>query len=180
MGISLDDVVLISAGRLDANKNNETTIRAVGKVPNVKLLLCGDGELRDHLEGLTKSLGVEDRVLFLGNRTDILELYQAADIFVMMSFREGLSRSIMEAMASGLPCVVSKIRGNVDLLEDGVGGYLITPTDNDLLATKINRLTRNVKIRKQMALENTLRILRFSLPAVQSKIRIIYQSNYKK
>ena len=112
--MGINDIVLISAGRLDANKNNETTIRAVAKVSNVKLLLCGDGELKSKLKALAESLGVSDRILFLGNKTDIMDLYQAADIFVLMSFREGLSRSIMEAMASGLPCIVSRIRGNVD------------------------------------------------------------------
>lgn len=175
LGLSLEDVVLISVGRLDANKNNETAIRAVAKVPNVKLLLCGEGELRESLEGLAKSLDIEDRVIFLGNRTDMLELYQTADIFVMMSFREGLSRSIMEAMASGLPCIVSKIRGNVDLLEDGVGGYLCSANDTEALANAIARLTDDAKLRKKMALTNLERIHGFDVKVVIEKIGEIYQ-----
>lgn len=91
LGLEIDDFVLISVGRLDINKNNETIIRALAKVPNVKLFLCGERALKDSLIALAKSLGVLDRVFFLGNRSDI-----------------------MEAMANGLPCIVSKIRGNVD------------------------------------------------------------------
>ena len=63
-------------------------------------------------------------VHFLGYRNDVKELYEMSDCFVMPFFREGLSRSIMEAMASGLPCIVSDIRGNRDLIDDKKGGYL--------------------------------------------------------
>ncbi len=147
LGLGIEDFVLISACRLDANKNNETTIRAVARVPNVKLLLCGDGEFKFELEVLAKSFGVSDRVFFLGNRTDVMEFYQAADIFVMMSFREGLSRSIMDAMASGLPCIVSKIRGNVDFIRDGIEGILINSRDVVLLSEAIQKLSKNKEMR---------------------------------
>ncbi len=178
LGLGLNDIVLISAGRLDANKNNETTIRALAKVPNVKLLLCGEGELKSELEALTVSLGVSDRVFFLGNRTDIMELYQAADIFVMMSFREGLSRSIMEAMASGLPCIVSKIRGNVDLVQDGICGYLVMPGAVDLLAEKISFLVSDKSIRTQMS-DNVLAFSRrFDVNDIASQIKSIYLAEF--
>lgn len=175
LGLSLDDIVLISVGRLDANKNNEATIRAIVQVPNVKLILCGDGELREKLEELAKSLSVENRVLFLGNRTDIIELYQAADIFIMMSFREGLSRSIMEAMASGLPCVVSKIRGNVDLIESGVGGYLCEQNDCELFAKYIRMLVDDMYLRLKLGDANLRRIQGFDIEVVKKSIEEIYK-----
>lgn len=78
---------------------------------------------------MTSDNGLDDYIHFLGYRNDIKELYRASDIFVMPSLREGLSRSIMEAMASGLPCVVSNIRGNTDLLENTNSGFLCEATD---------------------------------------------------
>ncbi len=175
LGLKNDDIVLISTGRLDANKNNETTIRAVAEVPNVILLLCGEGELREDLEALAESLGIADRVLFLGNRTDIMELYQAADVFVMMSFREGLSRSIMEAMASGLPCIVSKIRGNVDLIEDGIGGYLCDAKDVQSLAASITKLAADSELRRKFAAANLERVRSLDVGFTTTRMREIYQ-----
>lgn len=178
LGIKNDDIVLISAGRLDANKNNETTIRAVAKVPDVKLLLCGDGELKPELDVLAESLGVSDRVFFLGNRYDIMELYQAADIFVMMSFREGLSRSIMEAMASGLPCIVSKIRGNVDLVQDDAGGYLCDPHDVEAIEKRLKMLVCSPNLMIQFGESNRRQIRDFDLAVVKEQLVNIYRTTY--
>ena len=117
LGIGAGDFVLVSAGRLEANKNNGTLIRALHKAAhkNIRLLLCGEGEARDALADLAASLGVVDRVIFAGNRRDMPDIYHAVDALALASHREGLSRTVMEAMACGLPCVVSGIRGNVDL-----------------------------------------------------------------
>lgn len=176
LGFTENDTVLISAGRLDANKNNETTIRAVSKVPDIKLILCGDGELKNGLSNLVKELNIEDRVLFLGNRSDIFELYESADIFIMLSFREGLSRSILEAMAFGLPCIASNIRGNADLIEDGIGGYLVPATDVDLISKKIQDLADNKSAREQMSNSNKKNIVNFSLDVAVSQIQHIYEN----
>lgn len=178
LGLSEDDIVLISAGRLDVNKNNETIIRAVARVSNIKMLLCGEGDQRDHLKDLAKKLGVSDRILFLGNRIDIMELYQAADIFVLMSFREGLSRSIMEAMASGLPCIVSKIRGNVDLIEDGINGYLVDTLDFKLLSERIQYLCDNKATCDQMSKMNRIKIQQFSLSSIIPQMINIYKMTF--
>lgn len=175
LGLSEDDIVLISAGRLDQNKNNATTIKALANVPNIKFLLCGDGECRDSLMSLAENLGVADRVLFLGNRSDINDLYIASDIMIMMSFREGLSRSIMEAMASGLPCIVSKIRGNVDLIEDGKGGYLCNPNDDDLLSQLIGKIASNPFLRKEYGQHNRQKVKSFSFDCVKEEIIKVYQ-----
>lgn len=175
LGIEDDDTVLISAGRLDANKNNETTIRAIANVPNVKLLLCGEGECRESLMSLAENLGVTDRVFFLGNRSDINDLYLASDIMVMMSFREGLSRSIMEAMASGLPCIVSKIRGNVDLIENEKGGYLCQVTDVDSLSKSIETLANDISLRKGYGEFNREKVKSFSFDCVTNEITKIYK-----
>lgn len=176
--MGINDIVLISAGRLDANKNNETTIRAVAKVSNVKLLLCGDGELKSKLKALAESLGVSDRILFLGNRTDIMDLYQAADIFVLMSFREGLSRSIMEAMASGLPCIVSRIRGNVDLVQNDINGFLCEASDYLECAENISKLSEQIELRVKFGEMNLQNIRHYGLSEITQQLKIIYGEQF--
>lgn len=128
INVPADSKFLLSVGELNSNKNHETVIRAVSMMKNdkVRYAIAGSGELDDYLEKLIHELGVEDRVHLLGYRRDVADLYEAADIFVFPSFREGLSVSLMEAMSKGKPCAVSRIRGNVDLIDDK-GGTLFDP-----------------------------------------------------
>ena len=81
-------------------------------------LIAGNGEKKQYLEGLIHDLHLDGRVKLLGYRRDIGELYKASDVCVFPSIREGLPVALMEAMASGLPAVCSKIRGNVDLADE--------------------------------------------------------------
>ena len=151
MNLNDSDVALISVGELNANKNNRIIIEAIEKLENEKIhyFLCGEGALEKELKELAEKKGVLDQVHFLGYRTDVKELLQAADVFVMPSIREGLSRSIMEAMASGLPCVVSRIRGNSDLIKDGEGGYLCETKNVEQYVNAINQLL-SISLRKKM------------------------------
>ena len=88
---------------------------------DIHLLLCGIGSEENNLKQYTKLLGLEKQIQFFGYRKDIKGLLEISDIFVMTSYREGLSRSIMETMARGLPCICSNIRGNIDLTKDKKG-----------------------------------------------------------
>ena len=97
-----------------------------------------------------KDLGIEKQLHLLGYRTDVAELYAMADIFVFPSLREGLSVSLMEAMSSGLPCVVSKIRGNVDLIQAEKGGFLCSPASAWEFAEAISKLSDDRKLRYKM------------------------------
>lgn len=126
IGINEGDIMLISAGDLVERKNYKIAIKAIAEsgLKNLKYCICGKGLQLEELTEYAEVLGVENQVLFLGFRSDIKELLQVADIFLFTTKQEGLPRSMMEAMASGLPCVASKVRGNTDLLEDGIGGYL--------------------------------------------------------
>lgn len=92
----------------------------------------------------------------------------------MMSFREGLSRSIMEAMASGLPCIVSKIRGNTDLIQDGVNGYCVLPADVSALADKTSCLAEDPDKRAAMKAENLQKIQEYSLEKATLELKKIY------
>lgn len=178
LGLKATDTVLISVGRLDKNKNNSTLIKAVGLCSNpaIHLVICGDGEEKDKLINLANTLGIASQIHFLGNCSDMEELYSIADIFVMASYREGLSRSIMEAMASGLPCIVSDIRGNRDLIKQYKGGYLVNPIDIRGFAKDICFLKSNKRIIKQMQDYNCKSICKFSLCNVSDCLTEIYEN----
>lgn len=177
LGIPLDSFLLISVGELNANKNNAVIISAMEKLnnKNIHYILCGIGEKQTELQEQVDKAGWHGNVHFLGFRNDVKELYEAADCFVMPSFREGLSRSIMEAMAGGLPCVVSKIRGNVDLIENGIGGYLCNPNDAQDFSDALAKLTVDESLRMDMARRNLEAIKQYDVHVVEGEIRDIYE-----
>lgn len=181
LGIPEEAMLLISAGELNQNKNNAAIINAMAlcENKNIHYILCGVGPLEQDLKTLAKEKGVSDRVQFLGYRSDMKELLAAADVFVMPSFREGLSRSIMEAMSSGLPCVVSKIRGNVDLVEENVGGYLCAPSDVCGFADALDKLASDDALRQSMSRANLERIKNFDVSVVIEKMTQIYKDEFK-
>ena len=173
LGIPEDAVLLLSVGELNDNKNHETVIRAIADL-NVYYVIAGRGELQQYLENLIDAQNLRDRMKLLGFRSDVKELYEAADIFVFPSFREGLSLSLMEAMASGLPCVVSRIRGNTDLLENTNGGFLCDPHDALDFAEKINILASDTQLREAMGSSNRMAIQKFSTENVIQEMQNIY------
>ena len=97
--------VIVSAGELNKNKNTQVIVRALKDVPEAHYVACGVGPEEKNLLALAKALGVEDRFHLLGYRTDMPEILAAADVFTIMSFREGMPRALLEAMDMGLPCV---------------------------------------------------------------------------
>ncbi len=131
------DTVLF-LGRLDPQKGLDVALHAWAHVaarrPAAGLLLAGDGPARPALEARAQELGVAGRVRFLGARPDPERLLQASRIFVLPSRSEGMSNALLEAMATGLPCVASRIGGNTDLVEHGITGLLTPPEDAASLA----------------------------------------------
>lgn len=178
LGFTSNDVLLISIGEINKNKNNKIILEAISKMNkrNVHYLLCGIGDQKEYLEKLAKKLSIEKNVHFLGYQNNVVDLLNASDIFVLPSFREGLSRSLMEAMAIGLPCIVSNIRGNRDLIEDNVQGYLCNPCDINSFYNKIEHLVSNPIIRKQMSMEASKKIQKFKNEIVIEKFEYIYRN----
>ena len=174
LGLEADEFVALVVGRLEKNKNCETVLEAIKKVPEVKLVFCGDGEDRGILEEQAKDLG--NRVIFLGNRSDMSDIYHMADCFILASYREGLSRSIMEAMACGLPCIVTNIRGNRDLIDKD---FLFEPTDVDALAEKIIMVSGSQDLRNMMKAHNLEKIKEFSFEKVVEELSKIYKEEYE-
>ena len=176
LNLSDDDIAVISMGDLVARKNYKPAIDAIAKANNPRLhyYICGEGVERTNLEQLTKELSIENQVHFLGFRRDIFQLLTAADIFFLSSQQEGLPRSTMEAMVFGLPCVLSNIRGNLDLVKDGDGGFLCGPNDSLQYAESLNRLAQSVDLRKTMGAINRKNIEGLSLDNINDQMKVIY------
>ncbi len=163
--------LLLSIGELNDNKNHETVIKAIKNL-DVYYIIAGVGDKKDYLQNLANELGLEDKVKLLGYRTDVSELYLASDIFVFPSFREGLSVSLMEAMASGKPAVVSEIRGNTDLIQNNNGGIYFDPYSVSSLKTALEKII-NLDLIK-MGEFNREKIKDFSSETVLNQMKRIY------
>lgn len=151
LGLTEGDIALLTVGELTPRKNQHVMLEALGllKNENVKLYICGRGELEPQLKAQVESLGLEKQVAFLGYRRDIPQLCCASDAFVFTSVQEGLPKALLEAMANGKAVVCSAIRGNVDLIEEGKGGFVV-PNDAQSVADALGRLTEDAALREQM------------------------------
>src|SRR5690606_20106659 len=126
--------------RLEPYKGYSYLIEAMSTIPASErplAVVAGDGPERQRLESQAATAGVQDDVRFLGNRSDIPRLLAAADIFVLPSLWEGLPLAVLEAMASGLPPVVTRVGGNAEIIEDGKSGLLVPPADTQALAESL-------------------------------------------
>ena len=146
-GFNADDFVFMSTGQISVRKNHEVIIRALSKIADnrVKYLIVGFGELEERLKGLTHELGLDNRVVFAGYRGDVKQLLHVVDAFAFPSLQEGLPVALMEAMAAGLPIVCSNIRGNVDLITNGEGGYLYECHDVEGFAEGMTKIALDNK-----------------------------------
>ena len=133
---------LIHVARHHPVKDQATLLRgfAGAAVLNVELLMVGDGPLRNDLEDLSRELGIADRVRFLGIRRDVADLLSAADAFALTSVSEAASLTLLEAMATGLPVIVTGVGGNPEIVRGGVDGLHIPRGDSAACATAITKL----------------------------------------
>lgn len=175
LGIPQDAFVFISVGELNENKNHATVVRALAKadIPNSYYLICGEGKLKQQHFELAQKLGISEKVKLLGFRTDVSEILRACDCFVFPSSREGLSVSLMEAMAAGLPCIASRIRGNVDLLENS--RYLFEPADENALCQLLKDAANGVQIEQECEL-NWETLKKYDIKNVSKEMQSIYSA----
>ena len=179
IGVSADDFVLLSVGELIPRKNHEVVIRALSvlkqldKLNHIEYVICGRGAYEADLRKLAEGLDVADHVHFLGYRNDISEICNCADLFVFMSHQEGLPVALMEAMACGLPAVCSNIRGNTDLIEDGVTGLLANNTPEEV-AQSISKMKSDTALRNRVASAALQKIKQFDLSSVEDEMSKIY------
>jgi sugar transferase (PEP-CTERM/EpsH1 system associated) len=148
-------LVVGSVGRLAAVKDHATLIRAFSGLISVnrdagnrlRLVIAGDGPCRAQLLGLVAELDLTDKVWFAGDRDDVPEILRMFDIFVLPSLGEGISNTVLEAMATGLPVVATRVGGNPELIADGVNGWLVPAGDSDALSAAIGRYTESPELR---------------------------------
>ena len=176
LGLASDDIALISMGDIVERKNYKLSIMAIADAQNKRLhyFICGEGPEKEKLRSLTVELGIEGQIHFLGFRRDIKELLFASDVFLFTSLQEGLPRSTMEAMAAGLPCVVSAIRGNVDLIKNGEGGFVCEVDDVKGFAEKIVSLAEDKKLRIKMGQKNLDNIKEYDIENVKVVVKEIF------
>lgn len=143
LGLPNDAIPFLMAAEFTPNKRQVDAVRALAKIaenlPNIHLLLAGEGPMRARVEELAHVLGVGARVHFLGYRRDVPALLKASKALMLLSEREGLPRSALEAMAVGVPVIGTRIRGIVDLLAGGAG-YLVPVGDIGEIAAAMNRV----------------------------------------
>lgn len=174
-----DDFILINVGELSYRKHQDLVIKAVGKlkghIQNIKLLLVGSGEWEEDYRKLVKKMGLEREVIFLGYRTDIHNLMILSDLAVTSSRHEGLPVNVMEAMASGLPIVASDVRGNHDLVKDGINGFVFGVDDVGGCAATIERIYYSEELRKRFSTESSKTITSYSQERVLEEMEQIYE-----
>ncbi len=178
LGISEDAFFILSVGELSKRKNHKLILQALCNLKNKKIcyVICGQGALENELKEFVLDYGLEKKVQFLGYRSDVVELYKSADLFVFPSLQEGLPVALMEAMASGVPCVASDIRGNRDLLEGEIKRNLIRSNQPERWAKHILYCIHHIKEETQKAGKYQKRIERFSEEKIEIKMKEIYQS----
>ncbi|MCD6264956.1 MAG: glycosyltransferase [Deltaproteobacteria bacterium] len=178
---------ILFVGRLIDLKGIDYLIKAVPKVleryPKTKLLLVGSGPQKDRLINLSRSLGITNTVLFIGElgQEELPKFYSLATVFVLPSVvnekgeTEGLGVVLLEAMACGIPVIGSNVGGIPDIISDGETGLLATQKDPDDLAQKIIRLLSDERLRTVL-IENGLSLVRnnFSWEVIADKFITIY------
>lgn len=182
LGISEHELVLASIGRLVPLKRYDLLLYACRELTAefpLRLLLIGDGPERADLERFAQRLGIADRVQFLGARDDARQLLGAADLYALVSDSEGLSCSILEAMAAGLPLVVTSVGGNPELVRHAYNGLLSSPGDSQALTQNLRVLLSANQVRRDFGSRSAaLAADHFSLVACVNRYQSIYNPCY--
>jgi len=175
LNVDDDELMLLSVGELNENKNHSSVIKALGELRDkrIKYYIAGNGHLKEYLVMLAKERCIDNKIVLLGFRSDIPELMQAADIYILPSIREGLNVSLMEAMASGLPCLCGNIRGNIDLIEEKSGGYLFNANSINSIKEKISLLIDDSG-KQKMKDFNQNKVNSFSKDVVSQSMKALY------
>ncbi|WP_169978991.1 glycosyltransferase family 4 protein [Tautonia rosea] len=179
IGVPPNRILIGAAGRLSDEKGFGLLIRAIDRLlakgMDLELHIAGEGRRCSDLHELIHQLGRSDRVRLLGYQSDLIPFYQALDLFVLSSLREGLPNVLLEAMASGVPVVSTRVAGIPRLVNDGRSGLLVESGSSESLASSIARLATDPDLRQALAREG-LDVIRnhFSFETRMARIRSIY------
>lgn len=174
-----NEYVILCVGELNANKDQKTLIsaasRAAGNIPNLKVLLAGNGPLQHNLEEQIAREGMGDVVALLGYRTDLYQLTPAVDLVVSCSRREGMPLNILEAMLCGKPVAASVNRGHKELVDNNETGLLFKPGDADALAECILTVYRDREKAARMGAAGFHKAQAYTAAAVSGELKRIYE-----
>ena len=167
--------VILSVGELNKGKNHRLVIKALADLgrTDVCYLICGQGRWKKKLQRYAQKLGVRRLVRMAGYQKDLRFIYKNADLFVFPSIREGMPVALMEAMAAGMPCLVSDIRGNRELITDAALRF--SPDRADELRDALGRMIGSSARMEACGKQNLEKISGFSQKAVQERMRCIYE-----
>ena len=173
-GLSPEDFVILCTGELNENKNQKTLISAAAqlkdKIPNLKVLLAGNGPKEQELRAQIQAEGLEGIVKLLGYRTDLEKVVPAVDLVVSCSKREGMPLNIIEAMLCKKPVVTSHNRGHDELVEEEKTGYLFLQTDCNRLAAVILAMAFSTEKRTQFGDAGFQSALDYSVSATKLEV----------
>jgi sugar transferase (PEP-CTERM/EpsH1 system associated) len=174
-------VVIGAVGRLDPVKDHAGLLEAFTVLrtdqPAAELVIVGDGPCRADLERRIQERGLTGRVHLLGMRQDVPALLRGFDVFVLPSVAEGISNTVLEAMATGLPVVATRVGGNPELLEHGVTGMLVPPGNPLVLAAALRCYVEDANLRLGHGEAALRRVLaHFTLDRMAQAYRDLYQS----
>jgi glycosyltransferase involved in cell wall biosynthesis len=171
--------VVLFVGRLVKEKGLDRLLRVWASLPGhetMLLLIVGDGPLREDLESQAKKLRLFPSVRFLGHQAEVSKFYSIADLFVLPSKTEGMSNSLLEAMAAGLPVVASKVGGNKDVIEDQQSGFLVDWEDTTLCAEMLLTLLSDTELRQRMGNAARRQVSAFAMSGVAERYHNLYQA----
>ena len=179
-GFSRDTFVVASVGRLVAIKDHSTLLQSAatmaGQGIDIGVLLVGAGPERNALEEQVKnSTALNGRVVFSGDSANVPELLSTADVFVLSSRGEGMSNTLLEAMASGLPVAASRVGGNPEVVEEGQTAFLFAPGDSKALANHLLVLQKDTALRARFGESGRRRVAEtFQMERMVSEYRKLY------
>ena len=183
LNISPSDFIVGTVARLSPEKDQITLLKAFSKIVElgyaVKLVIAGDGVLRVELENFCKDLNIADNVLFLGFREDIPEIVNIFDVFVLSSVTEGISLTLLEAMAEKKPIVATNVGGNPEVVIDGLTGFLVPSKNPDAMSEAVIKLLLDKELAARMGEEGGGRVeKKFSLSRMSTEYGKLYEDCY--
>lgn len=180
LNIEPDVPVILWVGRLVSVKGCEVFLKACETVARqhaaVRFCIVGDGPLAAPLKRMASELGLEDRVRFMGWRSDIPAWMALADMFVLSSLNEGLGRVLLEAMAARTPVVATRVGAVGEIVRDGETGILVPPNDPEQLADGMRRLLQDTALARRMGEQGYHRALTFDTQRMIEKTADLYES----
>jgi sugar transferase (PEP-CTERM/EpsH1 system associated) len=179
LGLPPQGPLIGAVGRLATQKDYPTLLEAfaatLATVPEARLVIAGGGPLRAELEARAAALGLADRVSFLGPRADMPALYQALDVFVSTSRWEGLSNVLLEAMATGLPAVATRVEGVARVITEEQDGLIVAPGDRAATSAALVRVLREPGLAARLGAAARAKVQReFSLPRMVAEYEALY------